>query len=218
MKEIITDDGSLTFLNEEIQETYHSTSGAVDESLRKFVEPSGMKELCLKGSVKILDICFGIGYNTCAALDFILALNPDCKISVTCIEKDKEILSKIKGIDAPFRNYPVINELARNLAYEKGNVSIRMVIGDALEEVKKLDQEFDVVFHDPFSPAKCPALWTKELFSDIWRVMKNGGRLTTYSCAGAVRRNLKEAGFDVMDGPCVGRRAPSTIAVKRDKL
>ena len=38
--------------------------------------------------------------------------------------------------------------------------------------------------------------------------------LATYSCARIVRDNLKEAGFEVFDGPSVGRRAPSTIAKK----
>ena len=45
--------------------------------------------------------------------------------------------------------------------------------------------------------------------------MKKESKLATYSCAGQVRRNLKEVGFKIKDGPCVGRRAPSTIAIKK---
>jgi tRNA U34 5-methylaminomethyl-2-thiouridine-forming methyltransferase MnmC len=44
--------------------------------------------------------------------------------------------------------------------------------------------------------------------------MKKGGKLATYSCARVVRENLVAAGFSVSDGPCVGRRAPGTVAVK----
>ena len=44
--------------------------------------------------------------------------------------------------------------------------------------------------------------------------MNKKGILTTYSCARQVRENLKKAGFIVKDGPCVGRRAPATIALK----
>jgi tRNA U34 5-methylaminomethyl-2-thiouridine-forming methyltransferase MnmC len=43
--------------------------------------------------------------------------------------------------------------------------------------------------------------------------MEKGAILATYSCAGQVKRNLKEAGFEIKDGPVVGRRAPGTIAV-----
>ena len=47
--------------------------------------------------------------------------------------------------------------------------------------------------------------------------MKSGARLATYSCAGKVRRALTEVGFEVIDGPIVGRRSPSTIAIKKRK-
>ena len=53
------------------------------------------------------------------------------------------------------------------------------------------------------------------LFSDIYSLMKKESKLATYSCAGQVRRNLKEVGFEIKDGPCVGRRAPSTIGIKK---
>ena len=43
--------------------------------------------------------------------------------------------------------------------------------------------------------------------------MNKNAILSTYSCAGIVRRNLKEAGFKVADGPIVGRRAPGTLAI-----
>ena len=59
---------------------------------------------------------------------------------------------------------------------------------------------------------KNPELWTEEFFKQLRKLIKPDGILTTYSCAGNVRRNLKAAGFQVKDGPCVGRRSPSTIA------
>ena len=40
--------------------------------------------------------------------------------------------------------------------------------------------------------------------------MNKDAILATYSCAGIVRRNLKEVGFKVKDGPIVGRWAPGT--------
>ena len=57
-------------------------------------------------------------------------------------------------------------------------------------------------------------MWTEELFKEVYRVMKKNGKLSTYSCARVVRDNMKKAGFIVKDGPIVGRRSPSTIAIK----
>jgi tRNA U34 5-methylaminomethyl-2-thiouridine-forming methyltransferase MnmC len=70
------------------------------------------------------------------------------------------------------------------------------------------------VFFDAFSPNKVPEMWTKEFFSDIYDKMKKNGKLSTYSCAKFVRDNLKQAGFIVKNGPVIGRRSPSTIAIK----
>ena len=78
--------------------------------------------------------------------------------------------------------------------------------------IKNLNQKFDAVFLDPFSPKKCPELWTERFFKDIRKLMKQNSVLTTYSCAKITRNNLVNAGFNVKDGPSIGRRAPSTIA------
>ncbi len=193
MKLVKTKDNSFTFFNEEFNETYHSVSGAIEESFEKFVKPC--KEF---KNPKILDICFGVGYNSCAALDFF----ENCKI--TAIEKDKEILSKIKELNPNFKNYDKIKKLEINL-----------IIGDARIVVKDLKEKFDIVFLDPFSPKKCPELWTLEFIKDIYNIMNKNGILTTYSCARSVRDNLVKAGFFVKDGPCIGRKSPSTVAIKR---
>jgi tRNA U34 5-methylaminomethyl-2-thiouridine-forming methyltransferase MnmC len=60
-------------------------------------------------------------------------------------------------------------------------------------------------------------MWTNEFFIDIRNKMKENGRLSTYSCARFVRDNLRQAGFIVKDGPIIGRKSPSTIAVKYPK-
>jgi tRNA U34 5-methylaminomethyl-2-thiouridine-forming methyltransferase MnmC len=200
MEKVITKDGSVTFHNAEVDETYHSVSGAKEESVKKFIEPLG--DLV---NPKILDVCFGLGYNSAAALDHFKA----CKI--TAIELDKNILDKIKELDAPFESYAEIKECV-----SKETEHVRLIIGDVLVEVDNLEDDyFDAVLFDPFSPSKSPELWNGEFFSKIASKVRKGGILTTYSCAGKVRRALKEAGFEVSDGPCVGRRAPSTVAVKK---
>ena len=197
MKPVITGDGSKTFFNEEYQETYHSKTGAVEEAVKKFVEP--VKD---KVRPRILDICFGLGYNSAAALGVF----EECYI--IGIENDAKVIREIQ--DAPFRHY---NEIQLATQGKSSRVEIR--VADARKDIKKLDAEsFDIVFLDPFSPKKCPELWSEAFFRDIFRIMKPGGILTTYSCARTVRENLRNAGFQVRDGPKVGRRGPSTIAPK----
>jgi len=216
MKKIKTKDGSFTFKNEKYDELYHSISGAEEESLKKYIEPLGFEKLIKKqDSVNILDICFGLGYNTAAAFDYIWKLDDSVKICVIGLEKDKKILDKIPGLSASFENYNLIKKcINNNLEYENEKFKIKIILDDAQKSIKKLNKKFDAVFLDPFSPKKNPELWTEKFFKDIFRLMKSKALLTTYSCAGKIRKNLKNAGFTVKDGPCIGRRAPSTIAIK----
>ena len=211
MKPIKTKDNSVTFYNKEVGDHYHSKSGAREEAFEKYAKAL---EVDKAENPVIFDICFGLGYNAAAALDLIKG-----KTVVYCFENDKEILKKILEIDADFKSYYMIKEFVKAFIekgiseYENNNAKLIMVFGDAREKINKVKEKADFVFFDPFSPAKVPDIWTKEFFSDIKNKMKENGKLSTYSYARFVRDNLKEAGFIVKDGPIIGRRSPSTIAI-----
>ncbi len=215
MQKIITPDSSVTFHNKEFDEAYHSKSGAKEEAVKKFAEPCQIAELAKSGKIRILDICFGLGYNAAAAIDAALASNPQCHIEVIGLENDEVILKEILNMPDSFNYYPIIKETVKNkYTYTKNNISITIILGDAVQTIKTISGMFDAVLLDPFSPKKCPALWTKEFFDNIYALMKQNSRLATYSCARVVRDNLRNAGFTIQDGPKLWRRGPSTIAVK----
>ncbi len=217
MERIITDDGSITFRNRDIDETYHSHSGAANEARLKYVEPSGIVDLAGKSGkeriIRVLDFCFGLGYNSAAAIDAIRGVNPDVRIEITALEIDQTILNLARTIDAPFKSYGLVQKACKDHDVEENNVRVKILRGDAREKVKELDARFDVVFFDPFSPKKMPAMWTDGVFKSIRAVMRPCARLTTFSCARVVRDNLARAGFDVLDGPIIGRRGPATVGI-----
>ncbi len=65
----LTNDGTVGFFSPADDDIYHSTYGALSESWQKFIIPSDLEEYLLNhDQVKILDICYGIGYNTKTAL------------------------------------------------------------------------------------------------------------------------------------------------------
>ncbi len=214
MEKIITKDGSETFRNSEIDETYHSISGAKEEAIKKFVETCLIKEKSMKSEIAILDFCFGLGYNSCAAIDAILETNKNCNTLIICLENNFEILSKISEINPPFKSYSIIKEVAKTRKYESDKLNIYLIYGDATKIIKKLPYKFDAVFFDPFSPKKSLLLWTEEVFKDVFDLMKKDSILATYSCARIVRDNMKNAGFIVKDGPVVGRRSPGTLGIR----
>lgn len=211
LKQKMTDDSSITLFSEKYQEHYHSTKGAVEESFEKFVKPCKIAELAKNGKIRILDVCFGVGYNSAAAIDVALESNPDCVIEIVGLENDQNIIDEIKNMNPAFKHYDII----KGKADEK--IKLKILLGDARERIKELTEKFDAVFFDPFSPKVCPELWTKEFFAQVKRLMKQYAILTTYSCARIVRDNMKAVGLTVEDGPVLGRRGPATIASLKEK-
>lgn len=202
MKVVQTKDKSFTFFNEKYQEVYHSLTGAIEEAQKKYIEPLGVKD-----NQVILDICFGLGYNTYAAIENAKNLK------IIALEIDQEVLNQLQELNIGLK-YEIIKKVAKDHYYKDKDYEIKLILGPAEKTIKTLKDKFDVVFLDPFSPKRNPELWTKEFFEDIYKLMKPNAQLATYSCARTVRDNLKAAGFEIRNGPCVGRRGPSTIAKK----
>ena len=66
-----TNDGSVGLYSPVDDDIYHSTYGALSEAYEKFILPSNMDDYLKKNKeIKILDICYGIGYNTKAFLNY----------------------------------------------------------------------------------------------------------------------------------------------------
>ena len=216
LKRIITADNSETFLNETVGESYHSQTGAVEEALKKYAIPCQIREKAKTGKVRILDVCFGLGYNSAMAVSEALAENPHCEIEVVGLEFDPEIITKIQEINPPIPFYVHYQKLTpETLRFQKEKVQVTVLMGDARETVKDLSEEtFDAIFFDPFSPKTAPEMWQEEFFREMFRVLKRDGILATYSCARIVRDNMSKAGLLYDDGPIVGRRGPGTIATK----
>ncbi|MCD6176648.1 MAG: hypothetical protein J7K29_02305 [Candidatus Cloacimonetes bacterium] len=208
MKLVKTKDGSYTAFSEIAGEHYHTISGAIEEAFEKHVNALG-----IENGMHILDFCFGLGYNSIAACKDhdnlqIIGLENDLKIIEAM--KDIEILDILKIKFDAFR------DIAENLdVTDNNNNRIQILLGDALQKIDELSNEiFDRVFFDPFSPKKQPEMWSEEIFQKIYNKMKIGAKLSTYSCAKQIRKNMISVGFKVMDGPVIGRKSPATIAVK----
>ncbi|NEQ98459.1 MAG: hypothetical protein F6K30_17355, partial [Cyanothece sp. SIO2G6] len=64
-----TADGSYTFFSSQFNEAFHSRQGARLEAEQKFVGPAQLAKLAAGTTVCLIDVCYGLGYNTAAALD-----------------------------------------------------------------------------------------------------------------------------------------------------
>ncbi len=136
---IQTKDNSISLFNIEINDVYHSKVGAYTEALHKYVIPSELIEF-IKSSkqVKILDVCYGLGYNSKTAVDEILKINPDINIQITAFEIDPVVLafSTIFGIEC-------FNDEVNFLFFEKisKHINIQQIIKNHIQNIAHICPE-----------------------------------------------------------------------------
>ena len=216
MNNIPTEDGSFTCYSEEFDEHYHSVKeGALKESLKKHVEPA-FSLVSQKDEVTILDICYGLGFNTLSTLYYLR--NSTTKVHIKSPEFDKSLVKSLVNFPYPKEFEPfkkIIKTLSETGYYEDSHCSIEIYFGDAREYLQKLDVTFDVVYQDAFSPKKNPLLWTYEYFKDITRVLKDDGVITTYSSATPTRMSMCKNGLKIYENRNLETRT-GTIASKSE--
>lgn len=196
---IITEDGSHTIFASDLNETYHSTHGAIDESKCVFFE-NGLKHFSNCDEVSILEVGFGTGLN--AFLAFLYSINESIKISYTSIEKFPLPQSIVEGL-----NYATLLSVADHqdlfIQMHMLEDNKRLELSDSFSFEKRLidiknfttNNRFDLIFFDAFSPDKTPELWSKETLQKMFQLLSPKGVLSTYCAKGTVKRTLKEIGF-----------------------
>jgi tRNA U34 5-methylaminomethyl-2-thiouridine-forming methyltransferase MnmC len=199
-----TQDGSHTYFSEEFGEAFHSKAGAKTEALTKYVQQTRLPLKATQSKIALLDVCYGLGYNTAAALETIWQINPDCQVHLYGLELDRTV--PISAIAPTFLQHwsvpvqQVLIGLAHDQQVQQPNLSAQLLIGDARQTIQPLKQagfQADAIFFDPFSPPKCPQLWTVEFFQVVATCLATTGILATYSRAASVRRAIQLAGLAI---------------------
>ncbi|KFN40653.1 MAG: hypothetical protein JU82_01940 [Sulfuricurvum sp. MLSB] len=216
-KWVQSDDGSYTAYSSEYDEHYHSTKdGALNESLKKHIEPAFALHAD-KDHLRLIDICFGLGFNTLLSLYYRDTYFPDTTLEIYSPELDGDLVASLSDfpypeIFEPYRN--IITDIATLGGYEDERTQITVEITDARAAMRELEGRWDVCYQDAFSPSANPMLWTREYFADIARLMGEEGIVTTYSTALATRLALHENGFNVYLNSGEGYRN-ATLASRR---
>ena len=219
---IKTKDGSNTLFSSKYDQHFHNPDdGAINEALSKHVLPT-FKFQEDKKELKILDICFGIGYNTFTTLNYIIKHNLDKKVSIYSPELDGDLVKSLEYFEFPkeFEDIKyIIKEVSKNLKYEDEKIKIEVNIGDAREYIKTLEkQSFDIIYQDAFSSEVNTELWTKEYFDDIYSLCNSDCVMSTYSVATPIRLSMNEAGFFIYEYRPEKRKITLATKIKKDVL
>jgi tRNA 5-methylaminomethyl-2-thiouridine biosynthesis bifunctional protein len=92
-------------------------------------------------------------------------------------------------------------------SFAGGRVRLTLAMEDVEQALPQLPAGcVDAWFLDGFSPAKNPEMWSDAVLAGIARTSCDGATLSTYTCAGWVRRGLQQAGFVVERVEGFGRK------------
>lgn len=109
-----TNDGSVGLFSPDADDIYHSTYGALTEAYEKFILPSNLKNFLKKNNeIKILDICFGIGYNSKSLINYVL----DFLYNEPIYTDKNKYTDKIDTNNKKFKIYIHAIDNDKNLAY-----------------------------------------------------------------------------------------------------
>ena len=194
-----TADGSDTLFVAELGEHYHSTFGAVQESMHIFID-AGLHK-CKQSSINLFEVGFGTGLN--AYLTVLDTLKTNQTIQYITIEKNplqSEIWSALNYAETVPGGHPslftIIHEAKWN---EKVKITDHFSILKLSSDLVGFDYSalplFDLIYFDAFSPEKQPELWDTSIFSQLESHCFPKAKLVTYCAKGIVRRSLKEVGF-----------------------
>lgn len=217
---ILTKDGSNTLFSYFYNQHYHNVDdGAIEEALFKHVIPA-LKFHANSSHLNILDICFGLGYNTFATIYYIKKHNLPTKVSIFSPELDEKLIHSLKNFTYPKEFEiikPIIDSLLLNYKYKDEQFGIELFIGNARKYIKSLNN-IDIVFQDAFSSEVNYELWTTEYFKDIFALCSSNAIVTSYAIATPIRLSMFEAGFEIYEHTPTKRKITLGFKEKQNKI
>ncbi len=203
LKEVLTKDGSISLRSLFFKENFHSLEGALKETEIKFINPSDLKRFQDK-SLNVLDICFGLGYNSAFLFNKLIGHNSF--INWYALEIDKKPL-EYSLRNKLFQNLwdpkviKIFKSLSQNYQYKDKFFKCDILWGDAREEINNIPKniKFDLIYLDGFSPQNCPQVWSVEFLTKVTEKLNPNGYLITYSSAAAIRKTLRNFGLNIFN-------------------
>ncbi len=203
---ITTDDGSVTIYLPEMEETYHSKFGAIQEAYHVFIK-NGLA-LTEGRPVSILEIGFGTGLN--AFITFLESARSGQIIDYTGVEAypvhSEEVaqLNYVSELNAG--EYSDIFKAMHTSNWgEKAELNGNFTLIKRHQFFDDIDDDdaFDLIYFDAFGYPVQPELWSVEIFRKMHKSLRKGGILITYSCRTVIKKAMQEAGFvtEKLPGP-----------------
>ena len=178
-------------LNTELDETYHSRHGAIQESQHVFIK-NGL-ELISKEPINVFEVGFGTGLNA------LLTALSNKKVNYTSVEAfplPEEVYTQLN-----YEPKDLLLELHRHQQREIEKFRFTKIHG-TLQSIF-LEPIYDIIYFDAFAPSKQPSMWELPMIAKVCNALTKGGIFVTYCAKGQLKRDLRSLGMNVetLPGP-----------------
>lgn len=193
---IILEDSSVTLWNALYRDYYHPKAGAYRQAKELFIEKSDLKKRLETGDVTLLEIGFGMGYNTYQSVQ----LAKECAkhhLHVKAIDQDFMLLHTSQKLLQDTLHVKMLQSLIETKTYQNEFAWITLIIAEARYALRQLRETFDVIFLDPFLESNNASLVTLEFFQTLRTLLKPKGVLVASTSLLAVQSALSLAGFEI---------------------
>jgi tRNA 5-methylaminomethyl-2-thiouridine biosynthesis bifunctional protein len=196
----------------DFNDIYFSTEDGLDETEYVFIQQNQLEQRfksLAQNQFTIIETGFGTGLNFLLTCQHWLKLAPaDAKLHFISIEKFPLTLADLSHAHALWPQFTTIsNELlqyydalkAGNNVFSMagGRIQLALQVDDILHALPQITRKADAWFLDGFAPAKNAEMWSIDVFEKIARLSQAKTTFATFTSAGAVRRGLQAAGFNV---------------------
>ena len=216
VEHFLTEDGSSSLRVPELDETYHSSHGAIQESNHVFIDAGLKAALKHQKMLKIFEVGFGSGLNAFLTLN---SIEPDEIIHYATIDLNplgEESYSKLNFaslINRPNNEFLTLHEVPWGVPCEiTENFLLNKNQGSFTDY--QVDETFNLIYFDAFGPDKQPELWASDVLKKCFDMLESGGIFVTYSAKGQVKRDLRDLGFTVESLPGPPGKFQMTRAIK----
>lgn len=206
---IKTSDGSTSLYIPQLDETYHSVHGALQETQHVFIK-NGL-QLFDHQSISILEIGFGTGLNALVTYKEHKALELNIRyetVEAYPISWEEASQMNFSEVLSPTLS-PIFKQMHRCPWDETVALSPTFSFKKRLQRFETINDvdSFDLIYFDAFGAQVQPELWQEAIFQQMYTSLKQGGYLVTYAAKGSVRRAMQACGFMVerLPGPPMKR-------------
>ena len=206
---IKTSDGSTSLYISQLDETYHSVHGALQETQHVFIK-NGL-QLFDHQSISILEIGFGTGLNALVTYKEYKALQLNIRyetVEAYPISWEEASQMNFSEVLSPTLS-PIFEQMHCCPWDETVALSPTFSFKKRLQRFETINDvdSFDLIYFDAFGARVQPELWTMPLFEKMYQALREGGILVTYASKGSARRAMQEVGFQVEKLPgAMGKR------------